>query len=73
MLMYEFWYDYLKPKYDNNIGFCYMDTDSFIFRVETEDFIKVFLMMLKIDLIHLPILMILIDLCQLEKIKRCLV
>ena len=27
--MYEFWYDYIKPKYDNNIGLCYMDTDSF--------------------------------------------
>ena len=39
-LMYEFWYDYLKPKYDNNVGLCYMDTDSFIFHVETEDFYK---------------------------------
>ena len=39
-LMYEFWYRYLKPKYDNNIGLCYMDTDSFIFYVETEDFYK---------------------------------
>ena len=29
-----------KPKYDNNIGLCYMDTDSFIFHVETEDFYK---------------------------------
>ena len=38
--MYEFWYDYLKPKYDNNTGLCYMDTDSFIFHVETEDFYK---------------------------------
>ena len=38
--MYEFWYRYLKPKYDNNIGLCYMDTDSFIFYVETEDFYK---------------------------------
>ena len=39
-LMYEFWHDYLKPKYDSNIGLCYMDTDSFIFHVETEDFYK---------------------------------
>ena len=36
-LMYEFWYDYLKPKYNNNMGLCYMDTDSFVFHVETED------------------------------------
>ena len=39
-LMYEFWYDCLKPKYDNNIELCYMDTDSFIFHVEMEDFYK---------------------------------
>ena len=39
-LMYEFWYEYLKPKYDSNIGLCYIDTDSFIFHVETEDFYK---------------------------------
>ena len=38
--MYDFWYDYLKLKYDSNIGLCYMDTDSFIFHVETEDFYK---------------------------------
>ena len=29
-LMYEFWYDYVKPKYQNNTKLCYMDTDSFI-------------------------------------------
>ena len=39
-LIYEFSYDYLKPKYDNNIGLCYMDTGSFTFHVETEDFYK---------------------------------
>ena len=39
-LMYEFWCNYLTPKYDNNIGLCYVDTDSFIFHVETEDFYK---------------------------------
>ena len=31
-LMYEFWYDYIKPKYQNNEKLCYMDTDSFIER-----------------------------------------
>ena len=39
-LMYEFCYDYLKPKYDSNTVLCYMDTDSFIFHVVTEDFYK---------------------------------
>ena len=28
LLMYEFWYDYMKPKYDDNVKLCYMDTDS---------------------------------------------
>ena len=36
-VMYEFWYDYVKPKYDENTTLCYMDTDTFIFRVKTED------------------------------------
>ena len=40
ILMYEFWYDYMKPKYGNNIKLCYMDTDSFIINIKTEDFYK---------------------------------
>ena len=27
-LMYEFWYDYNKLKYQNNAKLCYMNTDS---------------------------------------------
>ena len=38
--MYEFWYDYAKPKYGENIKACYMDTDSFIVHVKTEDIYK---------------------------------
>ena len=37
-LMYEFWYDYVKPKYQSNAKLCYMDTDSFIINIKTEDF-----------------------------------
>ena len=37
-LMYEFWYDYIKPKYQNNAKLCYMDRDSFIINIKTEDF-----------------------------------
>ena len=40
ILMYEFWYDYMKPKYGNNVKLCYMDTDSFIMSIKTEDFYK---------------------------------
>ena len=39
-LMYEFWYDYLKPKYGDKVKLCYMDTDSFVIYVKTEDFYK---------------------------------
>ena len=35
--MYEFWYDYVKPKYCKKIKLCYMDTDSFIVYIEKED------------------------------------
>ena len=39
--MYEFWYDYMKPKYGgDNVKLCYMDTDSFIMNIKTEDFYK---------------------------------
>ena len=36
--MYEFWFDYMKPKYDDNVKLCYMDTDSFIMNIKTNDF-----------------------------------
>ena len=38
ILMHEFWYDYMKPKYGDNVKLCYMDTDSFIMHIKTEDF-----------------------------------
>ena len=40
ILMYEFWYDYLKPKYQDKVKLCYMDTDSFIIHIETDDFFE---------------------------------
>ena len=39
-LMYKFWYDYMKPKYGDNVKLCYMDTGSFIMHMKTEDFYK---------------------------------
>ena len=35
ILMYEYWYDYVKPKYDERVTLCYMDTDRFILYVKT--------------------------------------
>ena len=40
ILIYEFWYDYMKPKYNDNVKLCYIDTDSFIMNIKTEDFYK---------------------------------
>ena len=40
ILMYEFWYDYIKPKYNDKVRLCYMDTDSFIMNTKTNDFYK---------------------------------
>ena len=38
--MYEFWYDCIKLKYNDNVKLCYMDTDSFIMNIKAEDFYK---------------------------------
>ena len=39
-LMYKFWYDYIKPKYEDRAKLCYTDTDSFIIQIITEDFFE---------------------------------
>ena len=49
-LMYKFWYDYIKPKYQRSCTkqrctqdrakLCYTDTESFIIHIKTEDLYK---------------------------------
>ena len=39
-LMFEFWYDYLKPMYGDKIRLCYTDTDNFLMHIKTDDFYK---------------------------------
>ena len=70
-LMYEFWYDYMKPKYNDNVKLCYMDTDSFIMNIKKMIFIKIYPTTLKIGSILQ--IMTSIDLYQQEKIKKSLV
>ena len=36
--MYEFWYDYIKPKYGDRTKLCYTDTGSFVIHIQSEDF-----------------------------------
>ena len=38
--MYEFWYDYVKTKYEDKARLCYMDKDSFVVNIKTKDFYK---------------------------------
>ena len=40
MLMYQFYYEYLKPKYNDKVKLLYMDTDSFILEIKTDDFFE---------------------------------
>ena len=40
LLLYEFWYDYAKPKYDEKVKLCHMDTNSFIVHIKTDDIYK---------------------------------
>ena len=39
-VIYEFHYDYMGPKYGSKVKLCYMDTDSFVYETETEDFYR---------------------------------
>ena len=39
-LMYDCWYDYIKPEYKDKAKLCYMDTDSFTIDTEIEDIYK---------------------------------
>ena len=39
-LIYEFYYEYLKPKYIDKVRLCYTDTDSFIVHIESDDCYK---------------------------------
>ena len=39
-LMYEFWYNYIKPKYQDKEELCYMDTDSNVIYIKTKDFYR---------------------------------
>ena len=52
-LIYEFWYDYIKPKSGEKSKLCYMDTDSFIIHAKTDMiYIKILQKMYIIDLMH---------------------
>ena len=39
-LMYEFHYDYMRPKYGSKFNLCYMDPDRFVYEIKTHDFYR---------------------------------
>ena len=39
-LIYGFWHDYVKPKYNDKAKLSYMDTDSFVVHIFTEYFFE---------------------------------
>ena len=60
-LMYEFWHDYIKPKYQENAKLCYMDTmilcytTALLFILKMKIFTKTLPVMLKNGLTHLTL------------------
>ena len=49
-VVYEFWYDYVEPKYGENRKLCHMDTDSFTVDAKADDICKVLQKILEQDL-----------------------
>ena len=40
ILIYEFWYDYVKLEYGERAKLCYINTDSFIVYIKIDDIYK---------------------------------
>ena len=59
--MYEFWYDYIKPKYQDREKLCYMDADGFVFILKLKIFTQTPLMTLKNSLTHQTTAKMIID------------
>ena len=68
IIMYEFWYDYVKKKYGDMVKLCYVDTDSLIMNIKTKTFTKILHKLLKKGLT--PQIMMLIDHYLKEKIRN---
>ena len=60
-LIYEFWYNHIKPMYRDKARLCYTDTDSFIIHIKTEDFTKILVMILINGLILIILIKMIIN------------
>ena len=68
LVMYEFHYDYMIPRYNENLKFCYMDTDSLVYHIKTEDFYADITGMSRKDWIRVGLWSL--DPCQWVRTKR---
>ena len=69
-ITYEFHYDYMIPKYGYRLKLCYMDMDSLIYSIKTEDFYSNISPDIDPDSILLVIPTTDLDLCPLERIRK---
>ena len=56
ILMYEFWYNFIIPKYGDKAKLCYTDMIGLLFILKLKIFLKIFLVMLKNGLIRLTMI-----------------
>ena len=57
----------MKPKYNDNVKLCYMDTESFVMNIKTKDFYKDIVMLIKDSMLQI---MKYIDHYQQERTKK---
>ena len=69
-LMYEIYYEYIRPKYGSRAKLCYMVTDSFVCEIETEDFYRDITKDVEKSLIRVDIQRMITGHYPSEKIKR---
>ena len=69
-LMYEIYYEYIRPKYGSRAKLCYMVTDSFVREIETEDFYRDITKDVEKSLIRVDIQRMITGHYPPEKIKR---
>ena len=69
IVIYVFWYDYIKPKYGEKAKFCYMDTDNFTVYIKRDDIYKDITEDVETSFDTLKV-MSQIDHCLKEKIKK---
>ena len=67
IVTYEFHYDYTKPKF-KDFQLCYMDTDSLVYHIKTEDFYADMANDVEED--SIPLVMFQIDLYPLERTRK---